>query len=54
MNLKIRGWLSIPNYGKLTYIADNCGGQKKNLRCEISDVASRGENIPKGTFIVPC
>ena len=26
----------------------------KYVRCEISDVASRGENIPKGNFIVPC
>ena len=30
MDLKRRGWLSRPNYGRLTYIADNCGGQNKN------------------------
>ena len=54
MDLKIRGWLSTPNYGELTYISDNCGGQKKYVPCEISYVASRGKNIPKGNFIVPC
>ena len=54
MDLKIRMWLSNPNYGEITYIADKCGGQKKCVRCDISYVASRGENIPKGNFIVPC
>ena len=29
MDLKIRVWLSPPNYGNLTYIADKCGVQKK-------------------------
>ena len=51
MDLKIRMWLSNPNYGEITYIADKCGGQKKCVRCDISYVASRGENIPKGYFI---
>ena len=54
MDLKIRVWLSPPNYGDLTYIADKCGVQKKIVRYEISYVTSRGENIPKGNFIVPC
>ena len=31
MDLKIRGWLSTPNHGELTYIDDNCGGQNKNI-----------------------
>ena len=26
MDLKKRGWLGQTNYGRLTYIADNCGG----------------------------
>ena len=30
MDLKRRGWLGRPNFGELTYIADNCGGQNKN------------------------
>ena len=30
MDLKRRGWLNGPNFGELTYIADNCGGQNKN------------------------
>ena len=30
MDLKRRGWMNRPNYGELTYIADNCGGQNKN------------------------
>ena len=30
MDLKKRGWLNGQNYGELTYIADNCGGQNKN------------------------
>ena len=54
MDLKIRGRLSSPNYGELTYIAENCGGKAKYVRFEISYVASRGENIPKGNFIVLC
>ena len=29
MDLKIRGWLSTPSYGELTYIDENCGGQNK-------------------------
>ena len=29
-DLKRRGWLNGPNFGELTYIADNCGGQNKN------------------------
>ena len=29
-DLKNRGLLSRPNYGNLTYVADNCGGQNKN------------------------
>ena len=28
---KIRGWLSTPNHGQLTYIAKNCGEQNKNM-----------------------
>ena len=32
MDLKIRGWLSMPNYVDLKYIANNCGGQNKNMR----------------------
>ena len=30
MDLKRRGFFDRPNYGELTYIADNCGGQNKN------------------------
>ena len=30
MDLKKRGWMNVPNYSELTYIADNCGGQNKN------------------------
>ena len=29
-DLQLRGLFSQPNHGKLTYIADNCGGQNKN------------------------
>ena len=29
IDLKIREWLSKPNHGKLTYIADNCRGKNK-------------------------
>ena len=29
MELKIRGWLSTPNYCELTYIANNSGGKNK-------------------------
>ena len=28
IDLKIREWLSKPNHGKLTYIAENCRGKK--------------------------
>lgn len=30
-DIKQRGLIDIPNYGKITYIADNCGGQSKNM-----------------------
>jgi hypothetical protein len=29
-DLKLRGCFRAPNFGELTYIADNCGGQNKN------------------------
>jgi hypothetical protein len=30
-DLKLRGMMSRPNFGELVYIADNCGGQNKNM-----------------------